>query len=49
MSEHFGPDVEGLFDVERSLESRAVVGGTSSGMLLEQLAAAEAAILSAER
>jgi argininosuccinate lyase len=47
LSEHFGPDVEELFDIERSLESRAVLGGTSSEMLREQLAAAGAAILTA--
>jgi argininosuccinate lyase len=44
VSEHFGPGVEEVFDMERSLAGRATVGGTATEMLQEQLAAAGAAI-----
>ena len=48
LSEYFGPDVQELFDMERSLASRSVVGGTAGEMLQEQLAAAEAALGASE-
>lgn len=44
VSDRFGEDVMGVFDIEASLASRAVTGGTAPEALLEQLTAAEVAL-----
>jgi argininosuccinate lyase len=45
ISEHFGEDVMGVFDVTASLASRNVVGGTSQEVLEGQVKTAEEAII----
>lgn len=44
ISDRFGKDVRELFDVERSLAQRTVKGGTATGALRDQLAAAREAL-----
>jgi argininosuccinate lyase len=41
ISEHFGEDVMGVFDVGAALAARKVVGGTAPGALEAQVKAAE--------
>jgi argininosuccinate lyase len=38
ISPHFGPDGAAVWDVERSVEQRAVTGGTARGAVLDQIA-----------